>query len=85
MPEGPQYTFIDTGNVIDNLLVSPQSYQGMDYSFQKQGNNFTLPNLQNANALNNVVEQDNAEYQNFMTNFAIAEMSAADDFIRQGY
>jgi hypothetical protein len=85
MPEGPQYTFIDTGNVIDNLLVSPQSYQSMDYSFQQQGNNFTLPNLQNANALNNMVEQNNADYQNFMTNFAVGEMSAADDFIRQGY
>jgi len=85
MPEGPQYTFIDTGNVIDNLLVSPQSYQSMDYSLQQQGNNFTLPNLQNANALNNLVEQDNVDYQNFMTNFAIGEMSAADDFIRQGY
>lgn len=83
MPEGAK--FYNTPNIVDTLIVNPQSYSSLDYSIKQQGNNFTLDNILNSNALNSYVERNNADYQNFMTNFAIAEMSAADDFIRQGY
>ena len=82
--EAPTYNFIDTGNVIDNLLVRPQSYQNMNYSLQQQGNNFNLDNILNSNALNSLVERENAEYQNFMSNFSINQIIESDDFIAQG-
>jgi hypothetical protein len=82
MPEGP--TFYNTPNIVDSLIVNPQSYSNLDYAIKQQGNNFTLDNILNSNALNSLVERENAEYQNFMTNFAVGEMTAADDFIRQG-
>ncbi len=82
--EEPTYNFIDTGNVIDNLLVRPQSYQNMNYSLQQQGNNFNLDNILNSNALNSLVERESAEYQNFMSNFSINQIIESDDFIAQG-
>ena len=80
----PVYNYINNPDILQNLITDT-NYKAMDYSLQQQGNTFTLPSMQYANNLNNLVEQDNATYQNYMAEYSASEMGAFDNYIRQGY
>jgi len=73
-PEGPSSYFIDIPEMIDAGVASPSVFNDVDFSTQKQGNNYLVSNVQNSRFLNNLVNSDSA-YDAYMANFAASQFT----------
>ena len=73
-PEGPSSYFIDIPEMVDAGVASPSVFNDVDFSTQKQGNNYLVSNVQNSRFLNNLVNSDSA-YDAYMANFAASQFT----------
>ena len=72
-PEGPKMYNFNLGDILEAGYTNPQAYRAYDYSLQSQGNNWLLPNIQNSNYLNNLINENDSAYQAYMANFAASQ------------
>ena len=60
--------------MVDAGVASPSVFNDVDFSTQKQGNNYLVGNVQNSRFLNNLINSDSA-YDAYMANFAASQFT----------
>ena len=82
-PELPGSYYFDLGSVAEIGARNPSVYDQVDLMSQKQGNPYLVGNIQNANYLNNLIDEGNSAYQSFMANFSASQNTPVQRGIAQ--